>query len=158
MRDIIGFEGQYAITSCGRVWSYKTNRFLKLCNHPDGYLQINLCKDGKMTHHLVHRLVAEAYLENPNNYPCINHKSEIKTENHVNNLEYCTNKYNSNYGTAIERQAAKIRKKVYCHETNTTYDSLTAASKATGVDTGNISRCCKNKIKSCNNYHFKYEG
>ena len=102
MRDIIGYEGLYAITSCGRVWSYKRNKFLAP-REKDGYLNVHLYKDGISKEFLVHRLVGLAYIDNPNNLPEINHKSEVKTENFVNNLEWCSSKYNNTYGTRIQR-------------------------------------------------------
>lgn len=106
MVDISGYEGVYAITSCGKVWSYKRKKFLKNCLDPrTGYYQVCLYKDGGKHHaiHLIHRLVANAYLPNPNGYPCINHLDEIKEHNYLNNLEWCTYKYNCNYGTRNSR-------------------------------------------------------
>ena len=102
MKDIKGFEGLYAITEDGRVYNYKTKRYLT-GTKGDGYVTVELRKDGKSKWLLVHRLVAEAYLENPNNYPVVNHKDEIKNHNWVDNLEWCTQKDNVNHGTARQR-------------------------------------------------------
>jgi hypothetical protein len=99
MRDIPGFEGKYAITSCGKVWSHKRKRFLKPQMNEKGYLRIQL--HGK--YYRIHRLVAMAYLPNPNNLPQVNHKDENKQNNCLNNLEWCDAKYNNNYGTKIQR-------------------------------------------------------
>lgn len=114
MKDIAGFEGKYAITSCGRVWSYRHKGFIKNCLDPrNGYYQVCLYdKDGKHYIRLVHRLVAQAYLDNPNGYPCINHKDEDKSHNYLGNLEWCTYEYNNNYGTRNSR-ISRSRKKYF---------------------------------------------
>jgi len=85
MKDIIGYEKLYAITSCGRVWSYKRNKFLS-SEKVNGYERVTLCKDGKRKHFLIHRLVAEAYIPNPNSYDTVDHINNDKTKNYVNNL------------------------------------------------------------------------
>lgn len=113
MKDIKGYEGLYAITSCGKVWSYISNKFLKQKIDKDGYCTVNLYKDKKRKTKKIHRLVAEAYLENPNNLPEVNHKDEIKTNNSIQNLEWCSTKYNRQYGTRIQRATEKTRKKLY---------------------------------------------
>lgn len=110
MRDIKGFEGLYAVTSCGKVYSYKTKRFLRPCMAGRGYLRVNLVKDGKKFKKYVHRLVADAYIPNPEHKPQVNHKNENKTKNYVNNLEWCTNQENNSYGTKNER--AKITRQM----------------------------------------------
>lgn len=114
MRDIKGFEGKYAITSCGKVWSYKRKKFLKPCPDREGYLYVWLCRYPEYKTYKgcrVHRLVAEAYLENPHNYPEVNHKNEDKAKNYVNNLEWCTSKYNANYGNRNLNQILTKRRK-----------------------------------------------
>ena len=94
MRDIKNYEGIYAITSCGKVWSYRNNKFLAPSISGRGYFQVNLSKNGKYRHYFIHRLVAEAYLENPNNLPVVNHKDLNKLNNALTNLEWCTQSYN----------------------------------------------------------------
>lgn len=102
MVDIKGFEGLYAITEDGQVWGYKRKKFLKLGNK--GHICVCLYdKEGKAHWPLVHRLVAEAYIPNPDNKPQVNHKDEDPTNNHVDNLEWVTAKENCNYGTRIQR-------------------------------------------------------
>jgi hypothetical protein len=64
---------------------------------PKGYLRLGLCKNGKIKYYSIHRLVAEAFIPNPNNYPCVNHKDENVQNNNVENLEWCTHKQNNNY-------------------------------------------------------------
>ena len=103
MRDIKGFEGLYAVTSCGKVYSYKANLFLAGSVSKDKYHRVSLRKQGKTYTIERHRLVAEAYIPNPDNLPEVNHKTEIKSKNYVNGLEWCSRKYNANYGTGIDR-------------------------------------------------------
>jgi hypothetical protein len=73
MKDIKGYEGLYAVTENGEVWSYKTNKFLKASDNGFGYLFVCLCNNGKSKKYKVHRLVAEAYIDNPDNLPAIDH-------------------------------------------------------------------------------------
>ena len=108
MRDVVGYEGLYAVTSCGKVWSYKNKKFLESSANKRGYLRVNLYKNGKLKNFLVHRLVAEAYIPNPDNLPQVNHKDECKTNNCLQNLEWCNAKYNANYGTRNERYKKPI--------------------------------------------------
>lgn len=103
MKDVVGYEGLYGITSCGKVWSYKSQRFLTPCDAGYGYMVVCLRKDGKQTNKRLHRLVAEAYLPNPNGLTDINHKDENKTHNYLNNLEWLNHKENCNYGSRNER-------------------------------------------------------
>lgn len=117
MRDIKGYEGLYGITSCGRVYSYRAKRFLKPWKNNKGYLLAGLCKDGKKKHHLIHRLVAEAYLDNPENKPCISHLDENPLNNYVNNLSWATYEENNNYGTHNEKLSKALSKKIQCIET-----------------------------------------
>jgi hypothetical protein len=89
MEDIKGYEGLYAVTSCGRVWSYRSKKFLKPKEDKNGYLSVGLRLNGKQDRRYIHRLVAEAYIPNPAALPQVNHKDEIKSHNYINNLEWC---------------------------------------------------------------------
>lgn len=107
-KDIKGFEGCYQISNYGRVKSLcrrrrKNDKILKALLSSRDYLQINLHKNGEMFKYLIHRLVAEAFIPNPNNYPVVNHKDENKQNNCITNLEWCNTEYNNNYGTRIDK-------------------------------------------------------
>lgn len=106
MKDIKGYEGLYAVTEDGQIWSYRRKKFLKLDGKVGDYQSIGLSKDGKVKGYAVHRLVAQAYIPNPDNLPMVNHKDEVKSNNCVDNLEWCTREYNCNYGTAVQRRLA----------------------------------------------------
>lgn len=152
MKDIKGYEGLYAITSCGRVWSYITNKFLKTY-FANGYEFVTL----KDNHHVkISRAVAEAYLPNPNNLPEVNHKDEIKSHNYVNNLEWSDSMYNANYGTRNERIKKAHSKRIYCKELDKVFESQKVAAQELGLDQGNISRVCRGKANTTGGYHFEF--
>ena len=104
IREVQDVSGYY-ITKDGKVWSSKRNKWLRPVKTPHGYLEIGLGGKTKK----IHRLVATAFIPNPHNYPQINHKDEVKTNNNADNLEWCTAKYNSNYGTRTQRVAERHR-------------------------------------------------
>lgn len=112
-KDIKGYEGLYQVSNYGRVKSFKHNKekLRKEVKDNMGYLIVNLSKNGNKKIYKIHRLVAEAFLQNPNNYPQVNHKDENKINNRADNLEWCTAKYNSNYGTRNERMSNTKKEK-----------------------------------------------
>lgn len=118
-KDIKGYEGRYQVSNFGRVKSLARKasnnhmikeRILKPLGSGCDYLRVNLCKDGHSYRKLIHRLVAETFIPNLSNLPMVNHKDEDKTNNCVENLEWCTAKYNTNYGHCIEERAKKVAK------------------------------------------------
>ena len=155
MRDIQGYEGLYGITSCGRVWSYRSQKFLKPNKH-NGYLRVELWKDGTRKVYFIHRLVADAYIPNPDHKPQVNHKDEDKTHNYINNLEWMTAKENNNYGTRTQRTSKALSKAVYCVELDKCFDSMKEAERQTNIHNGNISSCCKGNRKTAGGYHWSY--
>ena len=152
MKDIQGYEGLYAITSCGKVWSYYSKKFLKPLTDKDGYYKICLVKDKQKKTFFIHRLVAMTYLDNPNNLPQVNHKDENKTNNCVQNLEWISPYDNCNYGTRNKR----ISKKVLCIELNRVFNSQSEAARELGLDSRNISKCCLGKYKTTGGLHFQF--
>lgn len=109
-RDIEGYEGLYQVSNLGRVKSLKSQYgyrkiILKPRKNKYGYFHLQLHNKGNIKDCTIHRLVAQAFIPNPNNYPQINHKDENKLNNNVSNLEWCTAKYNTNYGTRNQRSS-----------------------------------------------------
>ena len=115
-RPIVGYEGLYEVSntgqvrgldryvkySDGRIYLHK-GKVLSPIKDRDGYLQVNLCYSGRINSIKIHRLVAQAFIPNPDNLPQVNHKDEVKTNNNVDNLEWCDSKYNLNYGTRKDK-------------------------------------------------------
>lgn len=156
MKFIPGYEGLYAATEDGRIFSYRKNRFLRPRKNKDGYYRVDLCKNGKSKTYLVHRLIAATYLDNPENLLQVNHKDEDKTNNALLNLEWISPKDNINYGTGKERSAKSRQKKVICLETKEVFDSVTEAAKAVNINPSNISRCLTGRHKTAASYHWRY--
>lgn len=155
MTDLEGYEGLYAVTNSGQVWSYRGNVFLKpfLAR---GYYKVRLCKNGIDKQFSVHTLVARAFLPNPKKLPQINHKDENKLNNFVDNLEWCDAKYNINYGRHNESVARSHCKKVYCVELGKVFESAKSAAAQLGLFDSNIAKCCKGKYKTTGGYHWEY--
>ena len=97
IKDISKFEGDYAVTDHGRVWSYKRNKWLAPCNNGLGYSTVNLWRNGKDVCRKIHRLVGEAFIKNPQNKPFVNHKNGIKSDCHYKNLEWVTARENNQH-------------------------------------------------------------
>ena len=117
-RAVPGYEGLYEVSNIGNVRNVRRNKLLRLLKTNNGYIRVFLCKNGIKTGFQVHRLVAQAFLPNPDNLPQINHKDEDKTNNNVTNLEWCTAKYNINFGTARIRSRNTKIKNGYVNEEN----------------------------------------
>lgn len=152
-RQIRGFPN-YMVSNHGRVKSL--SRDYKYGSHGDmiltttdrrGYRGVTLFRDGKRYRKAVHRLVAEAFIPNPNNLPCVNHKDETRTNNKADNLEWCTHEYNSQYGTIREKISKGVSRKVAQYtksgELIKIWESMTSASKNTGVTISSISYSCR---------------
>ena len=156
-------NGLYQVSNLGRVKSlprfHKTREtILKPGIQKRGYLYVNLCKNNKCKTHRVHRLVAETFISNPNNLSEVNHIDENKTNNCIDNLEWCDRNYNLNYGTRSLQFSKSRGTSVRCVETNITYYSAREASRKTGIYQSSISRCCNNEygFKTAGGYHWEY--
>ena len=98
-RAVPGYEGLYEVSNTGMVRSLRHNKIMSPNTNRYGYKYINLCKDGIIKTKTIHRLVAQVFIPNPDNLPEVNHKDEDKTNNSVDNLEWCVHIYNMNYRT-----------------------------------------------------------
>ena len=171
-KDIEGYEGIYQVSNTGRVKklanvSYRLNRWGTITEYHqaekllipalDGkknYLFISLSKDGIKILRTVHRLVAETFIPNPHKYKCVNHKDEVKTNNRVDNLEWCTYHYNNQYGkntrskrlVQMDKQGNVIAK----------FESTRDAAKEMGVDHVSIAAACRGKTKTIRGFCWKY--
>lgn len=159
--QIKGYEGLYYVSTEGEVYSVKSKKVLRPGKTPRGYLVVNLCKGGgKQKTTYVHRLVAETFILNPCDYPQVNHIDEVKTNNNVSNLEYCTASQNVRHGTGIARGAEKRRKKVNQYAPDgrliRTWNSMTEASETLNIQVSAISYCCTGKNKTAGGYKWKH--
>lgn len=146
MKRIKGYE-DYGITSCGKVWSFKTDKFMSLYKNHKGYYNVKLSKDGVATEFKVHRLVAEAYIPNPNNYDTVDHIDGNKEHNYIKNLQWMTRRDN------LKKSKDK---QVKCIELNRVFQSLSDAARELNLDKSNISKACRGVQKTSGGYHWKY--
>lgn len=150
-KDIKDTKGRYQVSNLGRVKRKsftKEDRILK----PElrtGYPSIQICLNGKRKHARIHRLVATAFIPNPDNLPQVNHKDRDRTNNRVDNLEWCEEKYNLSH--------ARMLKPVYCYDLDKVFESASVAEKETGVNRTSIVKCCKNIQNSAGGMWWSYE-
>ena len=161
-KDIRDYENLYQGSNLGRVKSIKfgKERILKTFKNKDGYLQVGLWKNNKRKIFLVHRLVAQAFLDNPNNLPEVNHKDENKLNNVVSNLEWCDRTYNVNYGTAIERMIKTVSKPVLQFTLDGKFVrewESTRECERNGYNHGAVVSCCKGKQKTHKDFIWRYK-
>ena len=168
-KDIAGYEGLYKVSNLGRVKSLNYRRTGKekerIPNkNNSGYLYVGLHKDGKMNNFLIHRLVAEAFIENVNDLPQVNHINENKLNNCVENLEWCSAKYNINYGehnynirNTMSSKVPNILQYTLDDKFLNEYVSGRDAERKTGISHGGILKCCQGKCRTWKGYIWKYK-
>ena len=156
-KSVEGYEGLYEVSDQGRVRSLGNNKsrkekILKQQKNKGGYLKVSLCKDGHLKPLFVHRIVAKAFIPNPNNLETVNHKDEVKSNNAATNLEWMTQGDNVIYSQA--RQVQMFDKKT--GELLSTFPSTREAWRVTGINQSSISECCRGKLKSAGGYKWRY--
>jgi hypothetical protein len=164
-RDIPGYEGLYQVSNLGNVRSlnYRRSGYAKnLLPRFDGngYRIVSLSREGKAKNAEIHRLVAIAFIPNPHNLPVVNHKDETRTNDCVDNLEWCTQQYNCTYGSAKARFAVARSKPVEQLKDGVVvkrWESSNAAGRA-GFSQTHISKCCNGvpKYKTHKGYEWRY--
>lgn len=158
-KPVDGFNGFYEVSDLGRIRS--TNRLLKQRKNNKGYFMVDLYKNNLRNQYLVHRLVAFAFVDNPQNYPCVNHKDENRENNKADNLEWCTQKYNMNYGSCPQRIGKANGKGVIQYDKSGNvvgkYISIIFAERMTGISNGSIGDCLHGRRKTAGGYLWRYE-
>lgn len=167
-KNIVGYEGLYQVSSLGRVKSLERidsnghpvkERVLTSFPNRSGYCKVNLYRDRNMEVKSVHRLVAETFIPNPDNLPQVNHKDEDKGNNLVENLEWCTASYNTNYGTHNERAAKANEQAIYVITDSGHryyFDSARKAAEIIGLKVCSVSDCLHGRQKTHRGFTFEW--
>ena len=159
-RDIKDYEGLYQVSNLGEVKSLNYHRtreekIIKPSRHCSGYLQVCLCKDCEQKVLKVHRLVAAAFIPNPENKPCIDHINAIRDDNRVENLRWVTPKENSGNPITMSKISRKVlqftKDGVFVRKWNSMIDVERELGRLS-----NIAACCRGKRKTCGGFVWKY--
>ena len=137
----LGYTRSIFVNNKTQIMTFK-DHVLKPIRHNNGYYADSLSKNNKHKIFLIHKLVAQAFIKNPNNYKCINHKDENKFNNYIDNLEWCNHKHNNNYGNHNKKIAKALSKKVLCVETGIVYKSMVEVERQIGIAHNSISKVC----------------
>lgn len=178
-RHIPGYNGKYEVSTLGRVRSFALSSrasveypyILKPKMSEHGYCSVCLYKNGKREYHMIHRLVATAFIPNVSKNPEVNHKDGDKSNNEVSNLEWVTSSENMKHSFAAglhvpSEHQKQVVSKICAQpviatdrngENEKRYESATVASRETGVDTSHIIKCCKGKAKTAGGYKWRYD-
>lgn len=168
-KDIKGYEGLYQVSNLGFVKSFdrfvsngiKRGKILRNKVNDSGYVVIILVGyDNKKKSHYLHRIVAETFIPNPQNLPVINHKDENKLNNHVSNLEWCTQKENINYGSSIKRrienQSYRVSQYSLSGDFIASYSSAHEIEDKLGYNYQSIQNCCRHEYNQSYGYIWRY--
>lgn len=162
--DIAGYNGLYQVSNFGRVRSIDrsvktlhgtrkaSERILKPCVNKKGYLVVTLSKESQVYPARINRLVAEAFIPNPQKHPVVNHKDRNRSNNNADNLEWCTVEYNNRYSCA----KAVVQYDVYGKRI-AEWDAASDAGKILGINTSNIIQCCRGKRSTAGSFVWKYK-
>lgn len=164
--DIKELNNQYQISNLGRVRGkdrkikykngkiiYKKSKILSPHNDKDGYKIINI----QNKHFRIHRLVAQYFLYNKENFPIVNHKDKNVANNKADNLEWCTYSYNNTYDGAKDKQKKKVLQYDLQGNFIKEWESITSASNYVNTSAGNITECCKGRHKHIKKYIWRYK-
>lgn len=152
-REVLGYEGLYKVSNLGRIKS--RNKLKVQQDNGRGYLVVHLNKNGKPKWHLVHRLVAQAFIDNPQNKPTVNHKDGDRTNNKAINLEWATYSENNSHSYRSNGRKSAVAKPIYLVETGEIYSSSYEASRKTGISQSSINRCANGKLNAVKGTHWK---
>lgn len=178
-KDIKNYENLYQISNLGNIKNIKKNKLIKpFISKSTKYLQIDLCKYGIKKRYSIHSLVCNAFISNPNNYKYINHKDENKLNNNANNLEWCTQKYNCNYGSRNQKIGEKSRQRKHTKEAKEKISNALSKTilqygkdnnfvkewknayevkRELNISNSSINECCNKKRKTAGGYIWKYK-
>jgi hypothetical protein len=164
-KDVEGYEGLYLVSNDGRVRGTKSKKELKYNYTYNGYRRVKLYRDAKGKTFMVHRLVANAFIANPQNKAQVNHKDGNKQNNTVGNLEWVTQAENLVHAVKLGLIDVTLMNKATSKKVNQydksgnlikTWDSMSEAARATNTHIGNITYCCQNKLKSTGGYKWSF--